>query len=72
MRRNSLSKPDHTGASTSSNVSQSLLDIADYKVGWIFSMRPFITIIKVKTSKIMENPKYATIIQIFGIEYRKA
>ena len=49
-----------------------ILDIADYKVGWIFSMRPFVTIIKIKTSKVMETPKYVTIIKIFGTEYRKA
>jgi hypothetical protein len=49
-----------------------ILDIADYEIGWIFSMRPFLTIIKIKTSKIMQAPKYVTIIKIFGTEYRKA
>ena len=44
-------------------------DVADYKIGWIFSIKPFITIIKVKTSKIMEAPKYITVIGIFGYEY---
>ena len=48
-----------------------ILDNADYKIGWIFSMRPFVTIIKIKTSKIMETPKYVTIIRIFGTEYQK-
>ena len=42
-----------------------ILDIADYKIGWIFRL-PFVKIIKVKTSKIMETPKYATIIEIFN------
>jgi hypothetical protein len=48
-----------------------IIDIADYKVGWIFSLWPIITIMKVKTSKIMETPKYITIIKIFGTEYVK-
>jgi hypothetical protein len=47
-----------------------ILDIADYEVGWIFSLRPFLTIIKIKTSKIMEAPKYITIIEVFGTAYR--
>jgi hypothetical protein len=50
----------------------SIIDIADYRVGWIFSLWPIITIMKVKTSKIMETPNHITIIKIFGIEYQKA
>ena len=49
-----------------------IIDIADYEVGWIFSMRPFLTIIKIKTSKIMQAPKYATFIRVFGMEFQKA
>jgi hypothetical protein len=48
-----------------------IIDIADYKVGYIFSLWP-ITIIKVKVSKIMDAPRYVTFIKIFGIEYQKA
>jgi hypothetical protein len=48
-----------------------IVDIADYKVGWIFSLWPIMTIMKVKTSKIMEAPKYVTVIELFGTEYAK-
>jgi hypothetical protein len=47
-----------------------ILDAADYRVGYIFSM-PFVKILKVKTSTIMESPKYLTIIKIFNREYVK-
>jgi hypothetical protein len=49
-----------------------VIDIAAYRVGWIFSLWPIITIMKVKTSKIMETPKYLTIIKIFETEYQRA
>jgi hypothetical protein len=45
-----------------------ILDIADYKVGWIFSMR-FVKILKLKVSKIMDSPRYLIVISIFNIEY---
>jgi hypothetical protein len=48
-----------------------ITDIADYKVGYIFSLWP-VTIVKIKTSKIMEAPRYMTVIKIFGTEYKKA
>jgi hypothetical protein len=48
-----------------------ILDIADYKRGYVFSI-PFLTIMKIKTSTIMESPKYMTLIKIFGTEYVKA
>jgi hypothetical protein len=48
-----------------------ILDIADYKIGYIFSIWSFITIIKLKTSKIMEAPRYVTLIKIFNTEYQK-
>jgi hypothetical protein len=48
-----------------------IIDVADYKVGYMFSV-PFLTIFKIKTSKIMESPKYMTIIKLFGTEYIKA
>jgi hypothetical protein len=47
-----------------------IIDIADYKVGWIFSLWP-ITIFKLKTSKIMDAPKYVTFIKVFNSEYQK-
>jgi hypothetical protein len=49
-----------------------ITDIADYKVGWIFALYPFFMIMKLKTSKIMEAPKYQTFIEIFGIAYQRA
>ena len=48
-----------------------ILDIADYKIGYILSIWPFITIIKLKTSKIMEAPRYTMVIKIFGTEMVK-
>ena len=48
-----------------------ILDLADYKIGWIFSVWPVLTITKLKTSKIMEAPKYMTVISIFGREFVK-
>jgi hypothetical protein len=47
-----------------------VVDVADYKVGWIFSLWP-ITIFKLKTSKIMDAPKYVTIVKVFGTEYQR-
>jgi hypothetical protein len=47
-----------------------ILDIADFKVGWIFTV-PFVKILKIKTSKIMQKDKYLTIIKIFNREYVK-
>ena len=47
-----------------------IIDVADYPVGWLFFMWP-ITIFKLKTSKIMQSPKYLTIIKIFGLEFEK-
>jgi hypothetical protein len=47
-----------------------ILDIADYQVGYVLSL-PFIKIVKVRTSKIMQSPKYVTVINICGIEYHK-
>jgi hypothetical protein len=48
-----------------------IIDIADYRVGWIFSV-PCLKILKIKTSKIMESPKYVTIIKIFNLEFARA
>jgi hypothetical protein len=48
-----------------------IIDVADYKVGYVFCVWP-ITIIKIKTSKIMDTPRSVTLIKIFGMEYRKA
>jgi hypothetical protein len=48
-----------------------ITDIADYQVGYVFSLWP-VTIIKVKTSKIMEAPKYVIFIKISSFEYQKA
>lgn len=48
-----------------------ILDVGDYRVGYIFSM-PFFKILKIKTSKIMESPKYLTIIKIFNQEFTGA
>jgi hypothetical protein len=48
-----------------------ILDVADYKVGYIFSMWP-ITVFKLKVSKLMDSPKYVTVIKIFGLEFEKA
>jgi hypothetical protein len=48
-----------------------IIDVADYKVGYIFSLKPFLVIIKIKVSKIMELPKYVTFIKIFSFEYQK-
>ena len=45
-------------------------DIADYKVGWLLSV-PFLKMLRLKVSKIMESPKYITIIKIFNTEYEK-
>ena len=47
-------------------------DMADFKIGWIFTLWPFFMIIKVKVSKIMDAPKYVTIIEIFGRTYSQA
>jgi hypothetical protein len=47
-----------------------IIDVADYQVGYVLTL-PFIKIIKVRTSKIMECPKYMTFVNIFGIEYSK-
>jgi hypothetical protein len=49
-----------------------IIDVADYQVGYILSLGQFITIFKLKTSKIMQSPKYVTIIKIFGVELEKA
>jgi hypothetical protein len=40
-------------------------DMAGYQRGWIFAFW-FIKIMKLKTSKIMESPRYITIIEIFN------
>jgi len=47
-----------------------IIDVADYQIGYIFSFWP-ITVFKLRTSKIMESPKYTTIIKIFGLEFEK-
>jgi hypothetical protein len=47
-----------------------IADVADYPVGYVFSLWP-ITIFKLKVSKIMDAPRYVTIIKIFGLEYQK-
>jgi hypothetical protein len=47
-----------------------ITDVADYPVGYVFSLWP-ITIFKLKVSKIMDAPRYVTIIKIFGLEYQK-
>jgi hypothetical protein len=46
----------------------SIIDVADYKVGYILTL-PFIKIIKVKISQIMDSPKYITIVSVFGMEF---
>ena len=50
----------------------SITDVAYYEVGWIFTLRPFFMIIKVKISKVMDAPKYVTIIEICGRTYSRA
>jgi hypothetical protein len=45
-----------------------ILEVADYQVGYMFSLWP-ITIFKIKTSQIMDSPKFVTIVKIFGTEY---
>jgi hypothetical protein len=45
-------------------------DVADYKIGYMISL-PFLKIMKIKVSKIMDTPRYATFITIFGKEYVK-
>ena len=50
-------------------------DIADYPRGWIFNVpgtrySSIFTILHIKTSKIMERDAYATVIGIFGREWR--
>ena len=50
-------------------------DIAGYPRGWIFSVpgtrySSIFTVLHIKTSKIMERDKYATVIGIFGREWR--
>jgi hypothetical protein len=47
-----------------------ILDVADYQIGYILSL-PFLKIIKVKISKVMESPKYVTFVKLFGVEYHK-
>jgi hypothetical protein len=51
-------------------------DIADYPIGWVFNIpwtKPgsIFTIVHYKSSKVMEAPKYVTVISIFGREYVK-
>jgi len=53
---------------------QHFKDIADYEVGWIFNVPgtnygSIFTIVRYKISKIMEAPRYITVIGIFGYEY---
>jgi hypothetical protein len=45
-----------------------IVDIADYKVGYIFSVWP-IKIIKIKVSKIMEREDHIMVMSIFGREF---
>jgi hypothetical protein len=42
-----------------------ILDIAGYKHGYLFSFWP-LKILKVKTSKVMETSKFLTVINLFG------
>ena len=46
-----------------------IYDVAGYKQGWILLVGPFIAIMKIKISKLMETPKYLTIVDIFGREF---
>jgi hypothetical protein len=46
-----------------------ILDVADYKRGYVFSLRPFIAILKIKTSKLMEKDKHLTVISLFGRDF---
>jgi hypothetical protein len=53
---------------------QRFKDIAGYDFGYVFNVpgTPYasiFTIIRYKTSKIMEVPRYITVIGIFGHEY---
>ena len=53
---------------------QRFKDIAGYDVGYVFnvpgtSYGSVFTIVRYKISKIMEAPKYITVIGIFGYEY---
>ena len=49
-----------------------ITDVADYPIGYIFTLWPFLLIIKVKVSKIMQSPKYIMIIEIFGRRFERA
>jgi hypothetical protein len=53
---------------------QRFYDIADYKVGWVFNIPgtnygSVFTIVRYKISKIMDAPRYITVIGIFGKEF---
>jgi hypothetical protein len=47
-----------------------IMDAADYQRGWLFSI-PGFKLLKIKVSKIMQSPKYITIIKIFNLEFVK-
>jgi hypothetical protein len=47
-----------------------ILDGADYPRGFLFNI-PGFKLLKIKTSKIMESPRYVTIIKIFNLEFLK-
>jgi hypothetical protein len=47
-----------------------ILDAADYRRGYLFNI-PGFKVLKIKTSKIMESPRYVTIIKIFNREFMK-
>jgi hypothetical protein len=55
---------------------QRFYDVADYRIGWCWNLYPFpigkvFTILRVKTSKIMETDKYMTVVCIFGRDFIK-
>ena len=56
---------------------QRFYDVADYPVGWMFNLPPgtkpgsIFTIIKIKTSRWMDSPKYLIVISFFGHEFWK-
>jgi hypothetical protein len=47
-----------------------ILDAADYRRGFLFNL-PGVKVLKIKTSKSMESPRYLTIIKIFTLEFVK-
>jgi hypothetical protein len=48
-----------------------ILDAADYPRGYLFKI-PGFALLKLKISKLMEAPKYVTVVKIFRWEFERA